>query len=288
MTLRIDQSRRPAPAQGTAALDERSLHLRRLVFKALLGGGRGHVGPAMSLIEILRILYDDILRIAPEQANDPERDRLILSKGHGCLALYALLADRGFFPVSELETFCRPGSRLGGHPERNAVPGVEASTGALGHGLSIGVGIALAARMQKRRSRVYVVMGDGELNEGSVWEACMAAAKHRLENLVAIVDYNKLQSYGPVSEVQELSPLPEKFASFGFTVHEVDGHDVAALQRAFAALPAQQNGPVCIICHTVKGKGVPPAEHNADWHHKAKLSPEELASVRAALEMTDA
>src|SRR3954470_3640570 len=187
-----------APAEMTSALrpaspplDERSKYLRRLVVRALAGGERGHVGSSMSLIEIMRVLYDDVLRFRADDPKWNDRDRMILSKGHGCIALYVLLADKGFFPLETLDTFCRRDSILGGHPESNKVPGVEASTGALGHGLSIGVGMALATRIQKRDSRVFVVMGDGEINEGSVWEAAMCAGKHKLSHLTAIVDYNK-------------------------------------------------------------------------------------------------
>ena len=171
-----------------------------------------------------------LLRYRSQQPDWRLRDRFILSKGHGCLALYAVLADKGFFPVSELATYCAADSRLGGHPETK-VPGVEASTGALGHGLAIGVGMAIAARLDARDSRVFVVLGDGETNEGSVWESAMSAAKHKLANLVAIVDYNKFQSYGPTSEVLELEPLADKWRSFGFAVAEVDGHDVGRTAR---------------------------------------------------------
>src|SRR5579862_2129584 len=181
---------------GSPALDARSLELRRAIVEALIGGDRGHVGSSLSLIEILRVLYDDILRYRPSEPRWAGRDRCILSKGHGCLALYAILADKGFFPKAELATFCRSGSRLGGHPESGHVPGVEASTGALGHGLSIGVGMALAMRMQRRDSHVYVVTGDGEINEGAIWEAAMSASKHKLGNLTLLVDYNKIQSAG--------------------------------------------------------------------------------------------
>jgi transketolase len=160
---------------------------------------------------------------------------------------------------------------------------VEATTGALGHGLSIGVGIALALRMRGSQARVFVVTGDGELNEGSVWEAAMGASKHRLENLVTVVDYNKFQSYGPTSEVVELEPLADKWRSFGFAVDEVSGHDVAALRKALRAVPYQTGKPSALICHTVKGKGVPDAENNAEWHHKNKLSPSELGMIRSVL-----
>jgi transketolase len=272
-----------AEAAQSWKLDERSLYLRRLVLGAVRSAGRGHVGPALSLIEIVRVLYDDILRIDPKNPGDPERDRAILSKGHGCLALYALLADRGFFPLSELDGFCGTNSILGGHPEYGMVPGVEASTGALGHGLSIGVGLALAARMRGRAYRTFVLMGDGEINEGSVWEGAMGAAKHGLDNLVALIDYNKLQSYGPTDYVLPLEPLADKWRSFGFVVEELNGHDVGALRSALRKVPATLGRPTAIICHTVKGKGLPVAESNADWHHKNKLSEPELDAIRVAV-----
>lgn len=266
-------------------LDARSKALRRLVVDALKGGGRGHLGAAFSAIEILRVLYDEVLRIDPRQPDLPERDRLLLSKGHGCLALYALLADKGFFPIEELSRFCRYDSILGGHPDAAKVPGVEASTGALGHGPSIGLGLALAARLSGRRSRVFVVTGDGEINEGSVWEAAMSAAKHRLDNLTLIVDYNKHQSYASTAEVLDLEPLADKWRSFGFAVREVDGHDVAALKRLFAELPfAPGVSPNAIIAHTVKGRGVSFAENNLAWHHKSNIPAAELAAVYRELE----
>ncbi|KAA0593749.1 transketolase [Azospirillum lipoferum] len=265
-------------------MDARSRHLRSLVIDALEGGGRGHVGSTLSLIEIMRVLYDDVLRVRPDDPAWPDRDRLILSKGHGCLALYALLADKGFFPVDALKEQCRPDAMLGGHPQRGHTPGVEASTGALGHGLALGVGMALAARLQRRPSRVFVVMGDGELDEGSVWEAAMAAAKHRLDNLVALVDYNKLQSYGAVAEVLDLEPLADKWRSFGFAVAEVDGHDVGALHDRLASLPFQSGQPSILICHTVKGKGLDFAEGQALWHHKARIEAPDVARMRQALE----
>jgi len=269
----------PAPA-----LDERSKQLRRLVVRALDGGGRGHVGSSMSLIEILRVLYDDVLRFRPSEPKWPDRDRMILSKGHGCLALYAMLADKGFIGADSLETFCRRDSILGGHPEAGKVPGVEASTGALGHGLSVGLGMALAVRAQKRDSRVFVVMGDGEINEGSVWEAAMCAGKHRVSHLTAIIDYNKIQSAGPTREIQDLEPLADKWRAFGFVAKEVDGHDVTALRNAFRALPLGPEKPSAIICHTVKGKGIPFAENDPNWHHKAKLSAETVSQMYGALE----
>ncbi|MEO5336607.1 MAG: transketolase [Magnetospirillum sp. WYHS-4] len=268
-------------------LDERSRALRWMVVDAMVAAGRGHLGPALSLIEILRVLYDEVLRLRPGEPDWPDRDRCILSKGHGCLALYAMLADKGFFPVAELAGFCGADSILGGHPERGLVPGVEASTGALGHGLSIGVGMALAQRMKGRDARVFVVMGDGELNEGSVWEAAMAAGKHRLANLTAVIDYNKLQSYGPTTLVMDLEPLADKWRSFGFAVAEANGHDLESLRAAFSRLPLDPGRPSAVICHTVKGKGVPMAENNPDWHHKNKLKDVEMESIRAALGAPD-
>jgi transketolase len=265
-------------------LDERSRHLRRLIFRAIEKGGRGHIGPALSLVEIIRVLYDEVLRHRPGEPKWPGRDRFILSKGHGCLALYAVLADHGYFPVEELDRFCHFDSILGGHPEVVA-PGVEACTGALGHGLSIGLGMALAARIQGRDTKVYVLMGDGEINEGSVWEAAACADKHRLANLTAIIDYNKIQSAGSVFEIQSMEPLADKWASFGFCVFECNGHDVEALRQAFGK--AQSVGgdrPRAIICHTVKGKGIPAAEGNASWHHKSDLSEDTLRAIRSALE----
>jgi len=268
------------PLRGT--LDERSRHLRNMVIDALEGGARGHPGAALSLIEILRVLYDDVLRFRSDEPDWPERDRLILSKGHGCLALYAMLADKGYISAEELNRQSRPGAMLGGHPEDH-IPGVEASTGSLGHGLAIGNGLALAARMQKRDSRIFVIMGDGEINEGSVWEAAMCAAKHGLENLVAIIDRNKLQSYGPTAEVLDIEPLADKWRSFGFAVAEVDGHDVAALRDVFRMTPIEPGRPSVIICHTVKGRGVSMAEHNPEWHHKSYLSDAEIAEIRKSI-----
>jgi transketolase len=191
--------------------------------------------------------------------------------------------DKGFFPPEELDRFCRVDGILGGHPEYGKVPGVEASTGALGHGLSIGVGMALAARMQNRDSRVFVVMGDGEINEGSVWEAALCAGKHRLSNLCAIVDYNKIQSAGYTADIQDLEPLLDKWTSFGFAAHEVNGHDVGDLQRLFEKVPLDDSKPTAIISHTVKGKGVPFAENDPKWHHHSNFQPDVLEALYKAV-----
>ena len=267
----------------SARLDGRSRALRLAIVDALEGGRRGHVGSALSLVEIVRVLYDDVLRVRPADPAWPDRDRCILSKGHGCLALYAVLADKGFIAREDLVKQCTTGALLGGHPETH-IPGVEASTGALGHGLAIGVGLALAARMRRRPSRTFVILGDGELDEGSVWEAALMASKHRLETLTAIVDYNKLQSYGPVDDVLPLEPLADKWRAFGFAVQEVDGHDVDALRAAFARLPFAPDRPSLLIAHTVKGRGIAAAEHDPTWHHKASFDPHLAQSLRDAVE----
>jgi len=255
-----------------------------LVIRAIAAARRGHVGSSFSLIEMLRVLYDDVLRFDPKNPQWSQRDRCILSKGHGCLALYALLADKGFFPVEELDKFCKPDGILGGHPERHKVPGVEASTGSLGHGLPIGVGMALNARMEKANYRVFVVGSDGESQEGSVWEAAMAAAHHKLGHLTVLLDYNKQQSYGTIAEVLGLEPLSEKWRSFGFAVTEVNGHDVAELRDVVARVPLEPQKPTCIICHTIKGKGVRMCEGNLKWHHKTKISDEEIQALYDGLE----
>lgn len=255
-------------------MDERSKALRRRVIEIMNLGGRGHLAPAMSLIEIMSVLYDDVMRFDPENPQWEERDRFILSKGHGCLAQYVMLEDKGFITCDDASCFCKFDGILGGHPERGKIPGVEASTGSLGHGLSIGVGFAVDAKYEKRDNRVFVVMGDGECNEGSVWEAALSAGKNKLDNLVAMVDYNKQQSYGTTEEVMDLEPFADKWRAFGFAAVEVDGHDVDALRDVLINLPAEEGKPTAIICHTVKGKGISFVERDLTWHHRTKLSDE--------------
>jgi transketolase len=268
---------------NTTPLDERSRKLRQTIVKAIKAGDRGHVGSSFSLVEIFRVLYDDILNYDPANPRWAGRDRCILSKGHGCLALYAILADKGFFPESELWKFCKPDGILGGHPEYGKVPGVEASTGSLGHGLSIGTGMALNARVEGASYRIFVVISDGESNEGSVWEAALCAAKHKLRNLVVLLDYNKQQSYGTTYEVLDLEPLPDKWRAFGFTVSEVDGHSVPELRAALTRTSVEPSRPSIIICHTIKGKGISFVENNLSWHHKTKISDEEVGALMKAL-----
>lgn len=271
------------PASSQAVLDQRSQELRSLAIDALDGGARGHIGSTMSLIEIFRALYDDVANVRPDDAAWPERDRIILSKGHGCIAQYVLLADKGFISPDELRTFCKLDSRLGGHPEFGHVPGIEASTGSLGHGLSIGVGMAQAALIRGQTHRVFVVLGDGELNEGSVWEAALSAGHRQLGNLTAIVDYNRLQSFGPVDDVWGLEPLGDKWRAFGFDVSEVDGHDVDQLRTSLMSF--EQGGkPRAVIAHTIKGRGIGFAENNPTWHHKSRLDSEQISLLRREIE----
>lgn len=259
-------------------LDARSLELRQVIVRMLEAGGRGHVGSALSLVEIIRVLYDDVLRYDPKDPQSADRDRFILSKGQGCLALYPILAEKGFFPESELWKFCKSDGILGGHPEIT-IPGVEASTGSLGHGLSIGVGFALNGKYHGAAHRCFVVTGDGECDEGSVWEAALSAGKHHLSNLTVIIDYNKQQSYSTTFEVQDLEPFADKWRSFGFGAVEVDGHNVEELRSVFSKLPLEPNKPSAIICHTVKGKGVDYVENNLEWHHKNRITADEVESL---------
>jgi transketolase len=272
-----------APPVNTTPLDQRSRALRAQIVRTLEKGGRGHVGSAFSLVEMLRVLYDDVLRYDARNPRWPQRDRLILSKGHGCLALYVLLAEKGFFPEAELWKFCKPEGILGGHPEFGKVPGIEASTGSLGHGLPIGVGFALNARCEQADYRTFVVSSDGESNEGSVWEAALCAGKHKLSNLTVLVDYNKQQSYGTTYEVLDLEPFADKWRAFGFAVEEVDGHNVEQLRAVLQRTPFAAGKPSALICHTIKGKGVSYVENNLNWHHKNKVTADEIKSLLAEL-----
>jgi transketolase len=243
----------------------------------------GHTGGDLSAADILASLYlGDVLRIDPTQPRWPQRDRFIMSKGHCSGAFYSTLAFRGFFSRSMLGTFMDPLSMLNGHPDRNKLPGVEANTGPLGHGLPIAVGCALAARMRGESWRTFVLTGDGELNEGSNWEAAMTAQQYRLDNLVVIVDRNRIQQGDFTDKIISMDPMDAKWTAFGFAVAEVDGHDPAALLQCFAGLPIEKGKPSCILANTVKGKGVSFAENKPAWHHGVPTS-EQL--VQAAMEL---
>jgi len=265
-------------------LDKRSKYLRSLVVRCLLGGGRGHMGSAMSLIEILRVLYDHIAKINFYNFKKPNRDRIVLSKGHGCLALYAILADKKFIKMRNLDNVSKHDSILGGHPEKQKVNGVEASTGSLGHGFPIAVGLALAAKLKKKKFKTFVIVGDGEINEGSVWEAAMIASKYKLNNLKVIIDYNKIQSYSFTREVLDLEPLKDKWKSFGFEVSEVNGHDVLKLKKNLRKFYNNSvNKPSVTICHTIKGKGFKFAENNPWWHHKNNFTEKEIQDLKSII-----
>ncbi len=228
-----------------------------------------HIGSCLSVADIVAVLYGAILRINPENPEWPDRDRFILSKGHAAAAVYAVLAEADFFPVSWLDRFCRNGQPLAGHVTANGVPGVEVSTGSLGHGLPIGCGMALAAKRESHDWRVFVLLSDGECDEGSVWEAALFAPHHGLDNLVVIVDYNKIQSFGRVEDVLGLEPFADKWRDFNWAVSEIDGHDVGALEQAFNAVPRHTGRPTVVIAHTIKGKGVSFMENDLVWHYKA-------------------
>ena len=221
-----------------------------------------HIGSCLSIADILAVLYGEVLNVRPNEPDWEDRDRFILSKDHACAVVYAVLAECGFFPVEQLETFYQNGSLLSGHISHH-VAGVEASTGSLGHGLSIGCGMALA-----EKSRVFVLLSDGECDEGSTWEAVMFARQHKLDNLVAIVDYNKLQAMGETKNIIDLNPLVDKWYSFGWAVREIDGNNIEHLKHILKYIPYETGKPNCIIAHTVKGRGVSQMENKTEWHYK--------------------
>jgi transketolase len=244
----------------------KSIHYRKRILQCIKGADAGHTGGSLSCVDILNVLYNEVLDVSPDSFDDPNRDRYIQSKGHSVEALYVVLADRGFFPESDLKTLCRYRSHYVGHPTRK-VHGIEQNTGALGHGLSISVGIALAGKMDRRDYRVFTLLGDGELTEGSVWEAALSASHYGLDNLIAVVDHNGLQITGPIREVCNTEPLEQKFAAFGWAVETVDGHDLEALAAVFERAPFGRGGPSMVLARTIKGKGVSFMEDVSGWHH---------------------
>jgi transketolase len=266
----------------------KSVEYRRTVLEIIKKGGAGHTGGSLSCVDILNVLYNHVMNVGPDNFTDPNRDRYIQSKGHSVEALYAVLADKGFYPRADLDTINQFQSHFIGHPTRK-VPGIEQNTGALGHGLSLSVGTALAAKKDGRSYRVFTLLGDGELEEGSNWEASMTAAHYQLDNLVVIVDRNTLQITGRTEEVNQLEPLADKFTAFGFDVRHVDGNDITALVDLFAQVPFAPGKPNLIMAHTVKGKGISFIEDQRAWHHKVptdeqfRQAMDELDQARALL-----
>lgn len=250
----------------TKELKQKSIHYRKNILKYIVGANAGHTGGSLSCTDILNVLYNEVLNVSPENFSSPDRDRYVQSKGHCVEALFVVLADKGFFPESDLETLCKYKSHYIGHPTKK-VKGVEQNTGALGHGLPICTGMAIAAKLDKKDYKVFTLMGDGELPEGSNWEAALSASHYKLDNLCAIIDKNSLQITAPTADVMNTDPLDEKWKAFGWVVREVNGNDIDELKAAFAALPFEKGKPSVIIAHTIKGKGVSFMENELKWHH---------------------
>jgi transketolase len=270
-------------ARSIEEMREKAKILRRHIIEMTAKAGSGHPGGSLSAVELVTALFFHELRHNPTNPGWPDRDRFVLSKGHAAPVLYAALAERGYFPVAELSTLRQMGSRMQGHTDMIITPGVEMSSGALGQGLSFGVGIALAARLDGRGYRVYVLTGDGECNEGQVWEAAMAAAHYKLDNMVAIIDRNRLQIDGWCCDVMDTEPFPEKWRSFGWHTIDIDGHDLAQIIAAFTEAKTIEGKPTVIIAHTTKGKGVSFMENNPGFHGKAP-TPEEAERALKELE----
>jgi transketolase len=256
--------------------------VRLHALKMTSGGGSAHIGSVFSMADILAVLYGEILKVDPANPKWKDRDRFILSKGHAGAGVYATLAECGFFPTEKLLTHYRDGSDLSGHVSHKGIPGVELSTGSLGHGLPVGTGMAYAARLDGAAHRVFVLLSDGECDEGSNWEAILFAAHHRLDNIVVIVDYNKVQSLKPVPDTLGLEPFADKWRAFGWAVVETDGHDHDQLRDALSTLPSEPGKPTCVIAHTVKGKGVSFMEHSVLWHYRTAKG-DELAAAESEL-----
>ncbi len=250
----------------TKELQKKSIVYRRKILQYIVKAKAGHTGGSLSSVDILNVLYNDVLHVSPESFSSPDRDRYIQSKGHCVESLYVVLADQGFFAEEDLNTLCRYQSAYIGHPTRK-VNGIEQNTGALGHGLPIAVGTAIAAKLDGKSYRVFTMLGDGELPEGSNWEGALSAAHYKLDNLCAIIDKNSLQITAPTAEVMGTDPLDKKWEAFGWAVKEVDGNDIDELRNAFSSLPFEKGKPSVVIAHTVKGKGVSYMENELKWHH---------------------
>lgn len=250
----------------TKQLQRKSILYRKNILKYIFHANAGHTGGSLSCIDILNVLYNHAMNVSPDNFKSPDRDRYIQSKGHSVEALFVVLADKGFFPESDLNTLCKYRSHYIGHPTRK-VNGVEQNTGALGHGLPICVGTAIAGKLDNKNYRVFTLLGDGELPEGSNWEAALSASHYKLDNLCAIIDHNKLQITGPTADVCNTDPIDKKFESFGWAVRYVDGHDLDELKATFGSLPFEKGKPSLVIAHTIKGKGVSYMENVLKWHH---------------------
>lgn len=261
-------------------LKKLAIQVRRDVLKMIYGSKDGHIGAALSTVEVLVVLYSKILKIDKRDLSSKERDRFILSKGHGCASLYSVLARLGFFPMDELEKFCTRSGILGGHPDHKKVPGVEVSTGSLGHGFPMGVGFAMAAKLEKSRRKIFCVVGDGECNEGSTWEAVAIASHQKLDNLVVILDNNGMQSSGRAVAVQDPHDLKLKWSSFGWETLDVDGHDINKIFSALTRCPLSKDKPTVLIAHTVKGKGIPFMENDDKWHTGIPTEEEYLKAMK--------
>ncbi len=262
-------------AVDAVALADKACELRRAIVNMFAHAGGGHFGGSLSAAEIITALYFKVLHVRPDEPAWPERDRFVLSKGHAAPALYAALAERGFFPKGWMDTFEEPGNPLTMHPNMRRVPGLDASTGSMGHGLSIGVGMALAARMDGLGYRVFVLLGDGETQEGSIWEATMAAAHYQLDNLVVIVDHNCLSCDGIIEQLMRIEPIAPRWESFGWSTQEIDGHSVEEVVEALESIPYRQKSPSAIIARTVKGKGLSFME-NKPQCHRINISPQQV------------
>lgn len=243
-------------------------------------GGSSHIASVLSVADILAVLYGSVLYVDPNNPSNPNRDRFILSKGHAGAGVYAALAETGFFPVEKLATHYQDGSHLSGHVSHKGIPGVEFSTGSLGHGLPVAVGMAKAAKLHDANHRVVVLLSDGECDEGSNWEAILFATHHKLDNLLVIIDYNKIQSLAPVSETLGLEPFAEKWRSFGWSVRESDGHDHDGLKQCLANSAVEPDKPTCVITHTIKGRGVSFMENSVLWHYRTARGEEFDAAMR--------
>lgn len=263
----------------TKELKQKSIEYRKKILKYIVKAKAGHTGGSLSCTDILNVLYNEVINVSPQNFSSPDRDRYIQSKGHTVEALFVVLADKGFFPEEDLNTLCQYQSHYIGHPTRK-VNGVEQNTGALGHGLPIAVGTAIAGKLDKKNYKVYTLMGDGEMPEGSNWEAALTAAHYKLDNLCAIVDKNTLQITAPTADVCNTDPLDEKWKSFGWAVREVDGNDVAALKEILQELPFEEGKPSVVIAHTTKGKGVSYMEGVLKWHHGVPSAAEYELAVK--------